>query len=231
MRADDTERQNYFGIFNNFLYGISHKLNIGFDLYVRAFSRGATDSSPLDVLRFRNGPDARAAVAKFGPRIKFIPFKNIGRLSIQSTFLFPTAPDLEGAQSGGVFLDWDTYTWLNQIFFDKSLSTKFQLFTAAELFVRIPRNSFSDTPIITTPVKAFLSYFPNTKLTVYGMVEWGPTWGSGGNVLSSFYSQTGVGGKYQLLPSFELETLFTIFPYGKSSGAGSTFNFGFRYIH
>ncbi len=229
-RNMDGARSTYFGTFNNFLYGLSEKINLGFDLYIRAFRTGARDESPFSVLQFTNTDQSRVALAKFGPRIKFVPFKNIGRLSVQSTLLFPIAQDLEGKESGGVWLDWDTFTWLNQLFFDRNLSSKLQLFSALELFTRFPRNSYSETPIFTTPVKAFLSYFPNQKVTVYGMSEFGPTWGSGDNLISSYYTQVGVGGKYQLKSFLELETLFTIFPIGKNSGAGATLNLGVRYI-
>lgn len=227
----DDRRATYFGTFNNFLYGVSENLNIGFDLYLRAFRSGASADSPFDILSFQNSATSRVALSKIGPRIKFIPFKGVNRLSLQTTLLFPIAGDLEGKESGGVWLDWDTYTWLNQLFFDRKLKHNLQVFVAFETYIRLPRNSFSESAIFSTPFKAFLSYFPNQKFTLYSMIEFGPTWGSGGNILSSYYSQTGVGGKYQLKSFLELETLYTLFPFGKNSGAGSTFNLGIRYIH
>lgn len=229
-RSLDGGRTTYFGTFNNFLYGVSEKINIGFDLYIRAFRSGQESSSPLSVLTFQNTNFSRVALAKFGPRIKFTPIKGIGRLSLQSTLLFPIAQDLEGKESGGVWLDWDTYTWLNQLFFDRRLSHNLQFFTALEFYTRIPRKSFSESAIFTTPLKGFLSYFPTSKLTLYGMAEFGPTWGSGSNLISSYYTQTGVGGKFQIKSFLEVEGLVTIFPIGKNSGAGSTFNIGLRYI-
>ncbi|MCP4521812.1 MAG: hypothetical protein GY827_09020 [Cytophagales bacterium] len=228
VRNMQGSRSNYLGNFVQGLYGINSRLNVGFDLYVRSTSTTSEDSHAFAI--FQAGDLQRTAVTKIGPRIKFLPFKKYRRLSFQSTFLFPTAPNLEGVNDNNApWLDWDTYTWLNQIFWDKSLSQKWQVFTALEMFLRIPRESYSEEPLFSTPVKAFVSYFPTTKITTYAMVEWGPTWGTD-PLLSNYYSQIGIGGKYQLNTHLELEALFTTFPLGKSQGAGQTYNIGIRYL-
>lgn len=229
---NDGGRSSYFGTFTNFLYGLNSKLNIGFDLYLRSVRLDASESSAFSLFKFENNQSQRTTFSKFGPRVKFVPFKKAERLSIQTTLLFPIAGDLEGRSSNGQkpWLDWDTYTWLTQVFYDKQISSKFQMFTAFETFVRIPRNSYSQQVIFTTPAKIFMTYFPSSKLSLYGMFEAAPTWGSAGNLISSLYTQTGVGGKYQVKSWFEIESLYTIFPIGKNQGAGVTYNFGVRLI-
>ena len=47
---------------------------------------------------------------------------------------------------------------------------------------------------------------------------------------NSFYSQAGIGIKYQIFNGIELEGLFTKFYIGKNSGAGSTLNLGIRIV-
>jgi hypothetical protein len=48
--------------------------------------------------------------------------------------------------------------------------------------------------------------------------------------ISAYYNQLGLGAKYQLISNFELEILYTKFIFGKSQGAGETYNLGFRII-
>lgn len=229
-KVQEANRASYFGSFNSFLYGVSPKLNIGFDLYLRSVRIEDNSASPFSILQFGSRPEQRTAISKFGPRVKFLPFKKIKRLSIQTTLLFPIASDLEGKLNNDLWLDWDTYTWLTQLFYDKKIGDKLQLFTAFETFIRAPRDSYNDNILVITPLKFFLSYFPTNKLTLYGMAEIGPQWASNSTIISSFYTQTGIGGKWQVKPWFELESLVSIFPIGKSQGAGSTFNLGFRLI-
>lgn len=230
-KQDQGIRSTYLASFVQVLYGKSSRFNFGIDLYFRSVRIDDENNSPFQVFRFEQNDNQRSTISKLGPKIKILPFKNIKRLSWQSTLLFPVSKNLEGVNDNTKpWLDWDTYTWLNQLFWDKALNDKWQVFTALEFYWRLPRNSYNETSLVTTPIKGFLSYFPNQKTTLYAMAEWGPTWGIN-PTLSNFYSQVGLGGKYQLTRHLEIEALSSLFPFGKSQGAGYTYNLGLRYLH
>ena len=231
VREDDANRESFFGSFISGLYGISERVNLGFDLYLRASATSPRSSSDFALFNTENQFQSRTAITKFGPRIKILPFEAAPRFSVQSTFLFPMADDLEGKlEPENPWLDWDSYTWINQIFYDYRLAPDWQLFSALEIFSRFPREgSFTEDPFVMTPLKGFLSYFPNQKITTYAMAEFAPRWGA--EVIDTYYLQTGLGAKYQISNSFEVEALYTIFPAGKNQGAGTTYNVGLRYIH
>lgn len=233
-KQSNANRETYYGSFIQFLHGTHSKFNLGFDLYIKSFLRNGTSDSPFNILSFpNNNIDSRVLISKFGPKIKITPFKKIKRLSLQQTLLIPIAKDLEGKTSGKPWTDWDTYTSLTQLFYDKTLNDQLQFFAAAEMYFRIPRNSWKSSPFVVTPLKTFISYFPSNKITVYGMTEWGPEWGkdsNGNGPFSAYYTQIGIGSKYQVLPWLEFEVLTTKFPIGKVQGAGSTYNFGLRVL-
>jgi hypothetical protein len=79
-----------------------------------------------------------------------------------------------------------------------------------------------------TPLKVFFNSFPSQKWTIYTMAEFSTFWKEGS--VSAYYFQLGLGGKYQVTSNFELEILYTKFLFGKSQGAGETYNLGFRII-
>ena len=156
------------------------------------------------------------------------PFHNLPNLSIQTTFFIPIASDQQGTNNGKPWLSHDGYQWWIQFYYDQEINDKFRAFFEADAFISIDRKGNSNNNSLLTPVKGFLSYFPTSKLTAYLLAEYGPTWSQGG--INQFYTQIGLGGKYQLLRNLEIELLFTNFPIGKSSGAGTTYNLGFRFL-
>ena len=173
-----------------------------------------------------------------GPKVKVAPFKNIPRLSIQSTFLFNTADDSEGASGTRYFLEWDANLWLNQVFFDLPLSDKSQLFFQQAFWYRLVKDGSSvENNFLETQTSIFYSYFPTSRWTVYGMSEYFPRhYDLNGEAASAFFSyfiQSGIGLKYQLVPNLiELEGLYTNFWNGsEGEGAGETINLGIRLIH
>ena len=170
----------------------------------------------------------RWAFASLGPKIKVSPFAAIKRFSVQSTLWIPVADDLEGTP----WLAWDRITWWNQFFFDKSFGDHFQLFTEADLLLRIPKDKNTGMQFF-TPVSVFTSFFPTNKSTVYAMIqyaplrEYDPEWS---NPADGWFAQYGFGAKYQLTKALEIEFLFTDFFAGKAQGAGETYTIGFRYL-
>ncbi|PCJ85754.1 MAG: hypothetical protein COA57_07255 [Flavobacteriales bacterium] len=225
---ESSKRQNYFSGFLQTAYGIAPKLNVGVDAILKSVSIDDVTSSPLELFTFENTSNTRTALSYIGPKIKISPFKKLNTLSIQSTLFFPLASDQQGQQNGKPYLSHDGYQWWVQVFYDQKISEKFRAFFEVDAITYIDRKLKKDNSFIDTPVKAFLSFFPTHKVTLYLLTEWAPTWGD--NAIASYYSQVGIGGKYQLLPNLEIELLYTNFPLGKNKGAGTTYNLGLRFL-
>lgn len=220
-------RQTWVTSINQFLYGLNSKINIGADVWLK----NANYAQP--------GINSRTSVVGFGPKIKIAPFSKLKRLSIQSTFLFPLAEDLEGRPSENeVFLHPDGSLWLTQVFYDLQLSDQFQLFFQQAFWYNVVDNSFRENNFLQTQTSVFASYFPNQRWTIYGMTEYFPTHYNStfdvqkGEAFYSYFVQSGIGAKYQLIPNLiELEFLYTNFWNGSvGEGAGETINLGIRVI-
>jgi len=221
-------RETFFTSINQFLYGINDQINVGFDVWVKHVD--------LANGMFTN----RTAISGLGPKIKIAPFKGLRRLSIQSTYLFPVAEDLESrdpqAAQPFLFLETDKSLWLTQFFYDKPINDQWQLFFQQAFWVNFVRDSFRENNFFQTQTSAFVSFFPNTRWTLYGMAEYFPTHYNDQEQsfegFNNYFIQSGLGTKYQLVPNFiELELLYTNFWVGsQGSGAGSTYNLGIRII-
>lgn len=248
------QRENFFTGLINVVYGASssRRWNIGMDLNLRSVRIDDENSSPLNVLSFRNNDiQNRTALSSLGPVLKFVPFKN-SKLSVKSSFLFPVVKDGESDErdidgnSLRPWYDWNRYTWWNQFFYDKNIGDDWQLFFEADLLFRFAKpaekyiNNSPKQDLLDTPVSVFLSYFPTNKSTVYTMLQYSPRFGFNktdtGEKVGDFHSQgdfaqTGIGFKYQVLPKIGLELSYTNFFTSSQQGAGSTFNLGIRYIN
>ncbi|MCI5056152.1 MAG: DUF547 domain-containing protein [Flavobacteriales bacterium] len=257
-KVETNNRVNYYATQFTVNYGItkSRWLNVGMDANLRSFSMDTSTSSPFQVLRFANdSTQSRTTISSIGPKLKISPFKRIS-ISLQSTLWIPIAKDLEGDEydlaTGRRFrpwLDWDRYVWWNQFFYDQPIgkNKKFQIFMEADLLFRFAKDSsryFQNQPKssnLMTPVSFFLSYFPTKLTTIYGFVQHSPTWetkklpfnnAEQTHVLvTSHFSQAGLGFKYQVTDNLALELLYTDFFAGKHwGGAGETFNLGIRFL-
>ncbi|MDQ3142732.1 MAG: DUF547 domain-containing protein [Bacteroidota bacterium] len=229
-RNENVMRATYFTSINQFLIGFSSKLNIGLDVWFKSVRIDAKSSSPFSIFKFEDNSHSRTAITNLGPKIKFVPIKKFQRLSIQSTFLFPIASDLEGTSNSKPYLSAHSYFFINQLFYDQPINSKIQLFFQVAPWLSFTENNHSIKIGIATPVSAFLSYFPTNRWTFYFQNEFYPTYGKTGS--SSYFLQQGMGIKYQLIKGImELESLYTRFTLGKNSGAGETYNFGIRIIH
>jgi len=226
-KVDDGFNQYFFTSLNQFLYGVNDQINVGFDVWIKSSNSYATFDSF----------DSSTGVSGFGPKIKIAPFKDIPRLSIQSTYLFNPLDDPEGAEGTRYFLEWDANLWLNQIFFDLPLNEKSQLFFQQAFWYRFTKDGSSvENNFLETQTSIFYSYFPTTRWTVYAMSEYFPRHYDLGNeqaeAFFSYFVQSGLGVKYQLIPQLiELEALYTNFWNGsEGQGAGETINLGIRVI-
>ncbi len=225
-KVDTGVTDNFFTSINQFLYGVNDQINIGVDVWVKH----SNTENP--------GLASQTGITGFGPKVKIAPFKEIPRLSIQSTLLFNLVDEPEGSASK-YFLETDATLWLNQIFFDLPLNEKSQLFFQQAFWYRfVADGSFAGNNFLQTQTSVFYSYFPTTRWTIYGMTEYFPTHYNPDDAVEkaeaffSYFIQSGIGLKYQLIPNFiELEALYTNFWNGsEGQGAGETINLGIRVI-
>jgi len=228
--ADLGGRGNFFTSTASVLLGTteSARLNFGLDMNVKGVRNDSANASPLATFRFEDDMNNRWALASLGPKVKFQPFKAVKRLSVQSTLWIPVADELEGTP----WIDWQRLTWWNQFFFDRSFGDHFQVFTEADLLVRIPQVDNTGIQVF-TPLSLFTSWFPTNFSTVYGMFQYAPTrqWAPEfGTPDDAYYMQYGFGAKYQVTKSLEVEVLFTDFFTGRAQGAGETYNVGLRWL-
>ncbi len=227
--GDLNERSNFFSSIHQFTYGINPKINVGFDFWYKASRNNGINDSPFEVLKFTNDSISRSGITGIGPKVKFIPFNKLGHLAVQSTFLFPTQENMESRGLNTTYLSNDAYLWITQIMYDFMIGSNFQIFTQVSPWVYFAADPASSS-FVSTPVSAFLSYFATPRITVYLQAEYWPNLGND-PIISSYFVQNGVGLKYQIIPNFlEVEASTTKFILGKSVGAGSTYNLGFRLI-
>ena len=224
-RIEDNKRSTYFTGMINFLYGIHSNVNLGLDLFIRSVFLDPMGGSPFSLFEFMGTFEtSRTALSSFAPKVKFAPFNNIRNFAVQTSVVFPVASDLEGKENGRPFLDNDAYQWWTQLFYDKMLSDYFLLYMEIGFFLRF-RSQQTD---FLTPAKIIFNYYDSKRWTLYFLTEIGPAWD--GFSWISYYSQLGLGTKFQLSSNLEFELLYTTFPFGKNSGAGKTFNLGFRFV-
>jgi len=226
-------------------YGVSKsgRFNVGIDLNLKSSARRSDlrARSFTGAFDYQNNDSTRVGLSSVGLRLRFQPFKEVRNFSYQSTFLIPTTASPEGV-SGAVnsadnryFLDWDRYIWWNQFFFDETFGD-FQLFTSAELLFRFKKNE-GQTSAVDTPVKAFFSYFPNNKMTVYVYSEHVPRFRYDTSLSTNDaittpanYTASGAGFKYQFSQNFNVELLYSNFWRTTNAGLGNTFNLGLKYL-
>ncbi len=233
-RVDFGSRSNFFTSINQILIGVNSKINIGADVWINSVRiNDSSKESPVNLFKFGNSPNTRTEIGYVGPKIKIIPFKKLSHLSFQTTFLIPVAKDMEGRMNGRPFLARDSYLSITQIFYDYSISSKFQLFFQVAPWIYIAKEKPSaetSRATVASPSSIFLSYFPSKRLTFYTQQEFWPNYGGTG--INSWFRQEGLGMKVQIIDGkLEAETSYTRFSLGRNSGAGETFNFGLRLIH
>ena len=212
-------RESYFTSSNYFLVGVNPWLNVGAEVWVNSVKR---NTDPVQ---------KRTELAYIASKLKIAPFNSLERFSITSTFLIPTAGNLQGGgDPDEPFLAYDNFIWINQLFYDKQIGLKWQAFFELSGWMYFKNGNVEESDnFFRMPAKAIISFFPNYRFTLYGMAELMTQ--LGGDGVDAYYVQTGPGLKYQLFQGkAELEGLYTRFLAGKSQGAGSTFNLGLRII-
>lgn len=222
--GDFAERATFFTTITSFVYGLTHRVNIGFDLRYRAVRYGAPGNFPLGAL----ADPTRQGITTIGPKVRFAPVPQWGNFSIQSAFWIPTSRNLTG-RDGGRFIDWDGPTWWTQVFNDMPIGQRFSLFTEIDfMWEDIGSAEQGRINRISTPATVIMSYFPNKKTTLYTLGSFSPFWQQN----FDYFFQLGVGSKYQFTPDLELELSYTYFSNKfllANMGQAGTYNLGFRF--
>jgi hypothetical protein len=221
------DRSTFFTTTLTSLYGLTNNFNVGISTRYRRVRNDKLPSSPFSALGSSDGSvSSRTGVTAFGPMIRYAPVPKWENFSIQSSFVFAIGDDLTGSNGTGPFIDWDGPTWWTQFFNDFAIGNSFSLFTEIDLLLedigsgRLNRWS--------TPVTAIFSYNPIPNMTLYTLGSYSPFWQSD----FDYFTQLGVGFKYQFTPKFELELLFTDFSnkaLNATGGQANTYNLGFRF--
>ncbi len=230
QRTGDTQqlntRSNFFTSSLSAIYGLTNRFNAGLEVRYRRVSNTSLPSTPLGVFESGTVSSHRSGVTAIGPRVRFAPFKKLENFSIQSTLSFPVGSELEG-DGTRPYIDWNAATFNTQFFNDLSIGTNFSLFTEIDILIEDIGGS-NGLNRFSTPVTGIFSYFPNPKTTFYVLGSYSPYWQSN----FDYFTQAGLGIKYQFSPSFEIELLGTKFANQfliQNNGDAATYNIGFRY--
>ena len=240
--GDLTDRSSFFTTTLTAFYGLNNRFNVGINTRWRKVRNHALPSSPFGVFGSDENDSTRSGVTGFGPMIRWAPILAWENFSIQSSYTFAIGDELKG-NSSEPFIDWNGPVWNTQFFNDFPLGDNFSLFMEIDF---IWEDMGSDKPSqgvyfdnkTTTPITVILSYFPNSKTTIYALTGYAPSWslenefGESGLTLSDYFYQGGIGGKYQFTPKFEIELLYSDFTtkfLKDSEGQAATYNLGLRF--
>ncbi|GAA0872415.1 hypothetical protein GCM10009117_15620 [Gangjinia marincola] len=228
--TNDIARQTFFTSTLEAYVGVTDNKRINLGLIVEARSNVVAGRDALEVFQFDGeAGTARSGVTSIAPSIKFVPFKNVGNFSVQSSFFFPLV-DNESEQ--GVFLDQNGYTFQNRFFYDYTFTGgTWQLFSELNTELNFgDEPSFANNSLRLTP-GVFLSYFPSSKFTVLALTQHSQLVDVGGDSeFSQDFTAVGGGAKYQLTNALNIEVLYTNFVRGNDTGLGETFNLGLRAV-
>lgn len=232
-------RSNYFTTSIEAFTGISEskKFNLGLIVEFRSNSTGGQDAT--SVFSFKNElGKSRFGLAHIAPSIKISPFASLPRFTIQSSIFIPVFGK-ETNQNG--YLANKSFIWQNRFFYDYAFSnSKFQLFSelgTRYFFGQKTKNSdgspnenggYANSSIELAP-GVFLSYFPTNKITTLAFVQHAQLIEID-NKFSQNYTALGLGVKYQLSNTLNIETLYSKFVRGNDTGLGQSFNLGLRAI-
>jgi hypothetical protein len=209
------------------LYGLTNRLNVGFDAKYRQVSFGPGSDSRLAVFNLEQTANTRQGLTGFGPKLRYAPTSAWPNLSIQSTYWVAIGDDL-GGNNERPFIDFNGDVWFTQLFNDFPIGSNFSLFTELDILLEdIGAQADGHINRFSTPVQTIFSYFPNPKTTLYALGSYSPYWQAD----FDYFYQYGAGAKYQVNPKLELELLYTQFRNSfilDTNGNASTMNVGVR---
>ncbi len=236
-------RQTFFTNTNEIYTGVSDNARINVGLVFQVRSNSLAGQGALDVFSFEdNGNDRRSGLTTIAPSIRVQPFKSISNFSFTSSFYIPVFKDQADTVDDNAFsyLDIRSYAWETKFFFDKTFGgNKWQVFTEADFKYNFGEKSedadegqnaserFANNSA-NVPLSAFLSYFPSSKSTIFvnGQQAFLVDLGNGFSQNSTAF---GLGGKYQLTETLNIEASVNKIVRGTNfQGLGQTFSIGLR---
>ena len=222
------DRSSFYTTAVSTFYGLTNRFNVGIATRWRRVRNNSLPSSPFSVFGSDDIVNSRSGFTAIGPQIRYAPVPEWENFSIQSSFVFPIGENLAGVSGELPYIDWNGATWNTQLFNDFSIGTKFSLFTELDfLWEDIGSVDNGHNNRFSTPVTAIFSFIPTNKLTIYTLAGYSPFW----QEEFDYFTQIGLGTKYQFTPNFELELLYTDFSnkfLNKTGGQAETINLGLR---
>ncbi len=215
-------RENYFTSTIEAFTGISDNNSINVGAIIEFRSNTIAGRGAFSVFSLDDTATDRKGITSIAPAIKWQPIKDVGNFSIQSAFHIPL---VENETENGVFLDQSSWIFQNRLFYDYTFdSGKWQLFTELNTEYSFgEETSFANNTFLLAP-GIFMSYFPSDKSTLLGFVQHSQRFGD----FSQDYTALGLGGKYQLSNTLNIEALYSKFVRGTDNGLGQSFNIGLR---
>lgn len=225
----DIPRSNFFTTSLEVFTGVSEnkKFNAGFIAEYRSNSFAGESATSVFSPKNEVGK-ARTGLSHFAPSIKIAPFSSLPRFSMQSSFFIPLFKK-ESDENG--FLSEKSFIWQNRFFYDYTFpGNKFQLFSefGTRLFLGDKTKSYANTSLELAP-GVYVSYFPSSKFTVLTFIQHSQLVKLTNNYARDF-TAVGLGAKYQISKTVNLETLYSNFVRSNNSGKGQSFNLGLRAI-
>ena len=212
-RVDQGGRSTYVTAISSVTLGWKPTWNLGLDV----LTKHVRDD------RFADADRSRTAVTAVIPHVVTSPFASLPRFAVETGVSLPAASDLDGAD-GRPFLDYGDPAWIVKLYSDAPIGE----YALAYLETGGVTRFAGDGAQLETPLRVFLNAYVSERWTVTAPIEATVRWVNDG--AEDWYSQVGVGAKFQPGPRFEIEAIVTVFPAGRNTGAGSTANLGFRLL-
>ncbi len=236
--TETVARSNFFTSTLDAFIGVSENRRVNLGLVLEFRSNTVGGRGAFDVFSFDGeAGSARSGLTSIAPSIKFVPFKNLPKFSIQSSVVIPL---IESEFDDGVFFDQDGFVLQNRFFYDLPLgSNKWQLFFDLNTEFNFGDDlefgsdgrsdgSFANDSLRLIP-GVFLSFFPSSKFTVQTFVQHFQLIDLG-NDFEQDLTAIGAGAKYQLTKTLNIEVLGSYFARGNDTGLGESYNIGLRYV-
>lgn len=225
-RASDGVRQTFFTTTLEVFTGVSrnNRINLGAIIEYRS---NTIDDTTFSVFNFDDSSSARNGFSAIAPSIKIQPFENISNFSIQSSFHISFLEEGDDSTSE-VFLDQSAWTFQNRFFYDYTFpSGDWQIFGELNTEYNFGDDeSFANETFVLNP-GAFLSYFPNDKVTLLAFSQYSQRFGD----FEQRSLSLGVGGKLQVSDGINLEALYSNIVAGHNfQGLGNSFSLGVRIL-
>ena len=211
-------------------YGISKEARFNIGLDVRA-TVGRIDenanSSVFKVFDAKVDGNSRhaSAITSVAPRIRWRPFKDNYRFTVQSSLILPVHVSAVKKQVLGN----SQIYFLSQFLYDQPLSKRLFLFSQLGLQYGFQRKDVPE--FVNTPLSVYLSYYVPKKLILFGLMNYVPFFTREDKWRYNRYTiQTGGGIQYQLSKQILLNVYYATDLKGKNYPDMNSYTLSARFI-